>query len=134
VCLVLLAIALVVLAASGAWLWFNYIPTATAAWPTIHSLRTASTTSSWVRSVHRVASSVVIVLAFASLVLLIGRRIRAGGPGIVAGAAVLGTAVAASFTGYLLPWDQLALWAVTVGTNMSGIQSTFDAKVKYVLF
>ena len=25
-----------------------------------------------------------------------------------------------SFTGYLLPWDQLAYWAITVGTNMAG--------------
>jgi len=25
-----------------------------------------------------------------------------------------------SYTGYLLPWDQLALWAVTVGVNMVG--------------
>jgi len=25
-----------------------------------------------------------------------------------------------SFTGYLLPWDQLSLWAVTVGSNMAG--------------
>ena len=25
-----------------------------------------------------------------------------------------------SFTGYLLPWDQLAIWAITVGTNMAG--------------
>ncbi|MBI4558620.1 MAG: cytochrome b N-terminal domain-containing protein [Candidatus Hydrogenedentes bacterium] len=25
-----------------------------------------------------------------------------------------------SFTGYLLPWDQLAIWAITVGTNMGG--------------
>jgi quinol-cytochrome oxidoreductase complex cytochrome b subunit len=24
-----------------------------------------------------------------------------------------------SYTGYLLPWDQLAYWAVTVGTNMA---------------
>jgi quinol-cytochrome oxidoreductase complex cytochrome b subunit len=24
-----------------------------------------------------------------------------------------------SFTGYLLPWDQLSMWAVTVGTNMA---------------
>jgi quinol-cytochrome oxidoreductase complex cytochrome b subunit len=24
-----------------------------------------------------------------------------------------------SFTGYLLPWDQLAIWAITVGTNMA---------------
>ncbi len=23
-----------------------------------------------------------------------------------------------SFTGYLLPWDQLAMWAITVGSNM----------------
>ena len=26
--------------------------------------------------------------------------------------------VAANFTGYLLPWDQLAYWAVTVGTSL----------------
>jgi quinol-cytochrome oxidoreductase complex cytochrome b subunit len=25
-----------------------------------------------------------------------------------------------SFTGYLLPWDQLGFWAITVGTNMAG--------------
>jgi len=25
-----------------------------------------------------------------------------------------------SFTGYLLPWDQLSMWAVTVGSNMVG--------------
>jgi quinol-cytochrome oxidoreductase complex cytochrome b subunit len=24
------------------------------------------------------------------------------------------------FTGYLLPWDQLSYWAVTVGSNMAG--------------
>ena len=26
----------------------------------------------------------------------------------------------ASFTGYLLPWDQLAYWAITVGANIAG--------------
>jgi quinol-cytochrome oxidoreductase complex cytochrome b subunit len=25
-----------------------------------------------------------------------------------------------SFTGYLLPWDQLSMWAVTVGANLAG--------------
>ena len=38
-----------------------------------------------------------------------------------------------SFTGYLLPWDQLALWAVTVGTNMMGYTPVFGSSVKYVL-
>jgi quinol-cytochrome oxidoreductase complex cytochrome b subunit len=38
-----------------------------------------------------------------------------------------------SFTGYLLPWDQLALWAVTVGTNMMGYTPVFGDQVQFVL-
>ncbi len=38
-----------------------------------------------------------------------------------------------SFTGYLLPWDQLALWAVTVGTNMMGYTPVFGNEVRFVL-
>ena len=38
-----------------------------------------------------------------------------------------------SFTGYLLPWDQLALWAVTVGTNMMGYTPVFGGEVRFVL-
>ena len=129
VCLGLLAGAVVVLAASGVWLWFNYLPTAAQAWPTLKGPHAVS----WVRQVHRVASSVVIWLALACLVLLVIRRVRTGGRGVVAGVALLVTALAASFTGYLLPWDQLALWAVTVGTNMRGIQPLFDSRAKYIL-
>jgi quinol-cytochrome oxidoreductase complex cytochrome b subunit len=38
-----------------------------------------------------------------------------------------------SFTGYLLPWDQLALWAVAVGTNMAGFTPVFGQQVEFVL-
>jgi quinol-cytochrome oxidoreductase complex cytochrome b subunit len=38
-----------------------------------------------------------------------------------------------SFTGYLLPWDQLSLWAVTVGTNMAGYTPVFGNQVRFVL-
>ena len=38
-----------------------------------------------------------------------------------------------SFTGYLLPWDQLALWAVTVGTNMASFVPVFGAQVSFAL-
>ena len=41
--------------------------------------------------------------------------------------------VAASVTGYLLPWDQLALFAVTVGTNISGYTWLRDGSVRFVL-
>jgi quinol-cytochrome oxidoreductase complex cytochrome b subunit len=37
----------------------------------------------------------------------------------VIGVSLLVLTLLLSFTGYLLPWDQLAFWAVTVGTNMA---------------
>ena len=38
-----------------------------------------------------------------------------------------------AFTGYLLPWDQLAIWAVTVGTDMAGWTPIFGKQVQFVL-
>jgi quinol-cytochrome oxidoreductase complex cytochrome b subunit len=38
-----------------------------------------------------------------------------------------------SFTGYLLPWDQLAYWAVTVGTSMTDFVPFIGDAVKTVL-
>jgi len=37
----------------------------------------------------------------------------------VVGVLLLTITLFLSFTGYLLPWDQLAIWAVTVGSNMA---------------
>ena len=37
----------------------------------------------------------------------------------VIGVVLLTLTLLMSFTGYLLPWDQLAYWAVTVGTQMA---------------
>ena len=38
-----------------------------------------------------------------------------------------------SFTGYLLPWDQLAFWAVTVGTEMAGYVPFIGEAVKEIM-
>ena len=38
-----------------------------------------------------------------------------------------------SFTGYLLPWDQLAYWAVTVGTSMAEFVPFIGETVKAML-
>ena len=37
----------------------------------------------------------------------------------VVGVILLVLTLLLSFTGYLLPWDQLAIWAITVGSNMA---------------
>lgn len=38
-----------------------------------------------------------------------------------------------SFTGYLLPWDQLSFWAITVGTNMAGYAPLVGSDMRFLL-
>jgi quinol-cytochrome oxidoreductase complex cytochrome b subunit len=38
-----------------------------------------------------------------------------------------------SFTGYLLPWDQLAFWAITVGSSIAGYAPIIGPKLQYLL-
>ena len=38
-----------------------------------------------------------------------------------------------SYTGYLLPWDQLAFWAVTVGSNIASAVPLIGAKMRFLL-
>jgi quinol-cytochrome oxidoreductase complex cytochrome b subunit len=38
-----------------------------------------------------------------------------------------------SFTGYLLPWDQLAFWAITVGTSIAGYAPLVGQQIKFLL-
>lgn len=109
---------LVVLGASGAWLWWNYRPDR----------------DQWIRTVHQVASVVLLVVAVALVVLAIVRRASAGARGIVAAVGVLVTVGGAYVIGRLLPWDQLALSAVIAPKDFPyGIDVTFDDRVKYIL-
>jgi len=109
---------LVVLGASGAWLWWNYRPDR----------------DQWIRTVHQVAAIAMLVIALALVVLAIVRRASAGAAGIVASVGVLVTTGAAYVIGRLLPWDQLALWAVAVGKNFPlGAAATFDDRVKFII-
>jgi len=41
--------------------------------------------------------------------------------------------LALSFTGYLLPWDQLAFWAITVGSSIAGYMPLIGEKIKFIL-
>lgn len=38
-----------------------------------------------------------------------------------------------SYTGYLLPWDQLAFWAITVGTNIISAEPIMGHEVRFLL-
>ena len=51
----------------------------------------------------------------------------------VIGVVLLVLTLLMSFTGYLLPWDQLAFWAVTVGTEMAGYVPVIGNPVSNIL-
>ena len=47
----------------------------------------------------------------------------------VVGVLLLFFTVALSFTGYLLPWDQIAFWAITIGNNIAIVRAALLAAV-----
>ena len=130
-----------VLAVTGVYLVFFYEPRAASSWGAIGHLRTAVTFGDLVRIVHRLTAVVmvltVVAIAAIALTMAVARSRRTGRPAVTAVAAVAVAIVGllASFTGYLLPWDQLALRAVTVGTDMQGFRPIIglSSQVQYVL-
>ena len=51
----------------------------------------------------------------------------------VVGVLLLLMTIALSFTGYLLPWDQIGYWAITIGTNMAGYAPLFNTPANLLL-
>lgn len=131
-----LTAAVVVLAATGVALYFAYRPDSAASWPDVSGpLWNDITFGSVVRDVHGWAAWLALPTAVVAGVPL-ARRARPTervAPGLATGVGLVLVVVAASVTGYLLPWDQLALFAVTVGTNISGYTWLRDGSVRFVL-
>lgn len=121
---------------TGVALFFVYRPTVSASWSDLIDDHYTGEVqlAHLVRLLHRLASQLAvwtgIVAGIVVAVRTAGPR-RWAAPAVGAGLAV--TTVAASFTGYLLPWDQLALWAVTVGSTLGGYRPLFGSQVRFVL-
>jgi quinol-cytochrome oxidoreductase complex cytochrome b subunit len=118
---------LLLLTLSGFPLLFLYVPSIERAYGSIKDIEFAVTFGSWIRSVHRFSAHLMVAAVFLHLVrvFLTGGYKNGIGQGQrrewnwVIGVVMLLLTLFLSFTGYLLPWDQLAYWAVTVGTNIA---------------
>jgi quinol-cytochrome oxidoreductase complex cytochrome b subunit len=112
---------------SGLPLLFLYVPSVERAYASVKDIEYVVTFGSWIRSVHRLSAHLMVAAVFLHLVrvFLTGAYKNGTGRGQqrewnwVIGVAMLLSTLFLSFTGYLLPWDQLAFWAVTVGTNIA---------------
>ena len=110
----------VVLILTGALLLFVYEPSPERAYASVLALEGKVPFGAFVRAIHHWAACGLLVAAFLHLlrVFYTGAFFPPRRFNWVLGLCLLGLVVGSNFTGYLLPWDQLAFWAVTIGTGM----------------
>src|SRR5438477_7103388 len=104
---------------TGVLLMFYYRPTLEHAYNDILALRDV-TTLGIMRELHRWGAHAMVIAVWLHMyrVFLTGSYKPPREFNWVIGVLLLVMTLLLSFTGYLLPWDQLSIWAVTVGSNM----------------
>ena len=109
-----------VLAVTGVLLLFVYTPSPDAAYDSMIALQTEIPFGNLIRNLHHWSGNLMVVVSVLHLlrVFYTSGFTKPREFNWVMGVSLLLLIVAANFTGYLLPWDQLAYWAVTVGTSL----------------
>jgi quinol-cytochrome oxidoreductase complex cytochrome b subunit len=126
---------------SGLPLLLLYVPSVERAYQSVKDIEHVITFGRWLRAVHRVAAHGMVVAVVLHLARVFFTGAYKNGIGRnqhrewnwVIGVAMLLITLLLSFTGYLLPWDQLAFWAVTVGTNIASSIPWIGPQVRELL-
>ena len=106
---------------TGILLMFYYKPYPEAAYQSIKDIHFVVPTGRFMRNIHRWAANVMVVC----VILHMARTFYTASYrkprefNWLIGMGLLATTLGLSFTGYLLPWDQLAYWAITIGANIA---------------
>ncbi len=111
-----------VLIFTGVLLMFYYVPSIERAYPTMKEIQLSVPLGQFTRNMHRWSAHLMVLVVVLHMI-----RVFYSGAykpprefNWLIGVALLLLTLGASFTGYLLPWDQLSYWAITVGTNIAG--------------
>ena len=109
-----------ILAVTGILLLFVYTPSPGAAYESMIALQTEINFGNLIRNLHHWSGNLMVVVGVLHLlrVFYTAGFTQPREFNWVIGITMLLLIIAANFTGYLLPWDQLAYWAVTVGTSL----------------
>jgi quinol-cytochrome oxidoreductase complex cytochrome b subunit len=124
-----------ILTITGVLLMFYYVPSVDHAYRDIADLETKVRFGMLMRNLHRWTAHAMVITVFLHMmrVFYTGAYKPPHEFNWVVGVVLLFLTLLLSFTGYLLPWDQLALWAVTVGTNMVGSAPVLGEQTRFVL-
>jgi quinol-cytochrome oxidoreductase complex cytochrome b subunit len=123
------------LTVTGVMLMFYYVPSVDRAYTDIQALETNVRFGMLIRNLHRwmAHGMVLTVLLHMMRVFYMGAYKPPREFNWVVGVILLVLTLLLSFTGYLLPWDQLALWAITVGTNIAGTAPVLGGETRFVM-
>jgi quinol-cytochrome oxidoreductase complex cytochrome b subunit len=124
-----------ILTGTGVLLMFYYVPSTDRAYQAMKDLQFVISAGLLLRNMHRWAGHLMVLFVMLHLcrVFYTGAYKRPREFNWVLGVGLFLLTLGLSFTGYLLPWDQLAFWAITVGTNIAGYAPFIGPKVKFLL-
>ncbi len=112
----------ILLTVSGLMLMFFYVPSTEQAYNRMVDLRSAVSFGGIMRGMHFWAANAMIAVVFFHMcrVFYTGAYKPPREFNWVVGVILMVLTLVLGFTGYLLPWDQLAFWAITVGAGIAG--------------
>ncbi|HYL58320.1 MAG TPA: cytochrome b N-terminal domain-containing protein [Candidatus Acidoferrales bacterium] len=124
-----------ILTITGVMLMFFYVPSTERAYGSIKDLEFAVSFGRILRNQHRWAAEGMVAVVFLHMarVFFTGSYRGSRAANWLAGVVLFLTTLLLSFTGYLLPWDQLAFWAVTVGTNIAREAPFIGGTISFLL-
>jgi len=116
-----------ILCVTGVALMFFYIPSVEKAYWSVKDIEFAISFGGFLRALHRVAAHLMVGVVFIHMFRVFYTNAYKKGTfkksvrsfNWILGVILLVLTLLLSFTGYLLPWDQLAFWAITVGTSIA---------------
>jgi quinol-cytochrome oxidoreductase complex cytochrome b subunit len=132
---IIVVILFAMLTVTGVLLMFYYVPSLERAYLDIVELQTQVLFGQLLRNLHRWGAHLMVlgVVLHMARVFYTGAYKRPREFNWVVGVVLLLLTLFASFTGYLLPWDQLSFWAITVGTNIAGYAPVLGPTLRAIL-
>ena len=124
-----------VLTVTGILLMLYYQPAIPNAYENMKDLQYVVSNGTFLRNLHRWAAHLMVLAVFLHIlrVFFAGAYRPPRECNWIVGVLLLIMTLLLSYTGYLLPYDQLSYWAVTVGSNIVKYVPLVGAKIRFLL-
>jgi quinol-cytochrome oxidoreductase complex cytochrome b subunit len=124
-----------ILTVTGLLLMLYYHPSVPQAYDDMKELQFTVSNGMFLRNLHRWPAHAMVIVVFLHMLRVFYHRAYRPPREFnwVIGVVLLLLTLLLSYTGYLLPWDQLALWAVSVGTNMVKAMPVLGPRLRFLL-